>query len=112
MEEWILYMLEGVEQTANETVELVESIYALMNKTKNEIREKLPKIYSKDLVEVLFIHPYTKIDFLISHLGVHRDTASKYLNELEKLGIVKNIKIGRSKFFVHKELFDVLKKGI
>jgi Fic family protein len=112
MEEWILYMLDGVEQTSNETIELIESIYALMNKTKNEIRDKLPKIYSKDLVEVLFMHPYTKIDFLINHLGVHRDTASKYLNELEKLGIMQNIKIGRSKFFVHKELFDVLKKGI
>jgi len=111
-EEWILYMLEGIEQTANETVELVETIYALMNKTKHELREKLPKVYSKDLVEILFMHPYTKIDFLIHNLGVHRDTASKYLNELEKIGILKSIKIGRSKYFVHIELFDILRKGI
>jgi Fic family protein len=111
-EEWILYMLEGVEQTANETVQLVEAIYALMNKTKHELREKLPKMYSKDLVEILFMHPYTKIDFLVRGLGITRQTASKYLNELVELGIMNDIKIGKSKFFIHNELFEVLRKGI
>jgi Fic family protein len=105
-------MLEGVEQTANETVQLVEAIYALMNKTKHELREKLPKMYSKDLVEILFMHPYTKIDFLVRGLGITRQTASKYLNELVELGIMNDIKIGKSKFFIHNELFEVLRKGI
>jgi len=112
MEEWILYMLDGVEQTALGTTELVQDIHALMDKTKEEIRDKLPKIYSKDLVEVLFMHPYTKIDFLVEWLGITRQTASKYLNELEKIGLLKNIQIKNSKFFVHNELFDRLRIGV
>jgi Fic family protein len=111
-EEWILYMLDGVEQTSLETVELINGINALMITTQEKISTELPKIYSKDLVEVLFMHPYTKIEFLMDRLNLHRDTASKYLRELEKIDILKSIKIGRSKFFVNIELFDMLKKGI
>ena len=112
MEEWILYILDGIEKTSLETVDLIENINELMAKTTDDIKEKLPKIYSKDLVEILFMHPYTKIEFLISMLGLHRDTASKYLNELEKSGILKAIKIGRSKYFINLELFNMLKKGV
>ena len=111
-EAWILYMLDGIEQTSLETIDLINNIYTLMHKTKTEIREKLPKIYSKDLVEILFMHPYTKIDFLVAGLGIARQTASIYLNELETHGIMEGIKIGRSKYFVNKELFDMLRKGI
>ena len=105
-------MLDGVEQTSLETIELINGINTLMDKTKNEVREKLPKIYSKDLIEILFMHPYTKIDFLINTLNLHRDTASKYLRELENIGILKSIKMGRSKYFINVALFDMLKKGI
>ncbi|MDA3909064.1 MAG: Fic family protein, partial [Sulfurimonas sp.] len=59
LEEWILYMLDGVEQTSIETIELVENIYTLMEETTQILKDKLPKIYSKDLVEILFMHPYT-----------------------------------------------------
>jgi len=111
-EEWILYMLNGLEQTSLETIELVDGIHRLMGAVKDEIKEKLPKIYSKDLVEILFMHPYTKIEFLVDDLDITRKTASKYLNELEKIGILQNIQIKNSKFFVNKELFDMLKKGI
>lgn len=111
-EEWILYMLEAVEQTSLETIELINNISDLMIKTQDTISGKLPKIYSKDLVEILFMHPYTKIEFLIDKLNLHRDTASKYLKELETIGILKPIKIGRSKYFINLELFDMLKKGI
>ena len=111
-EEWILYMLDGVEQTALETVELINGIHRLMGEIKEVIKEKLPKIYSKDLVEILFMHPYTKIEFLMSGMDIHRDTASKYLRELESIDILESIKIGRSKFFVNKQLFNILKKGI
>ncbi len=111
-EEWIHYMLDGVEQTSLETIELINGIYALMHETKKEIKEKLPKIYSKDLVEILFMHPYTKIDFLVEGLGIARQTASIYLNELEKNGIMEGVKIGRSKYFINVRLFNMLKKGI
>jgi len=111
-EEWVLYMLDGVEKTSLSTIELINDIYELMDKTQTTIKEKLPKIYSKDLVEILFVHPYTKIEFLVDGLGVTRKTASKYLSELEQIGIVKNIQIKNSKFFINEELFNMLKKGL
>ncbi len=111
-EEWVLYMLDGIEQTSLSTIELIENINLLIQKTQAVIKEKLPKIYSKDLVEILFIHPYTKIEFLVDGLGITRKTASKYLNELEQISIVKNIQIKNSKFFINEELFNMLKKGL
>ncbi len=111
-EEWIMYMLDGVEQTSLETIELIQDISSMMDKTKEIIKEKLPKLYSKDLIEILFNHPYTKIDFLVNGLGLHRETASKYLKEIESIGILKSIKIGRGKYFINVELFDRLRKGI
>jgi len=112
LEEWILYMLDGVEQTALETIELVESIYGLMQETASILKEKLPKIYSKDLIEILFMHPYTKIDFLVTRLSITRKTASSYLKQIEDLELLDSIKIGRSKYFINKELFKLLHKGI
>ncbi len=112
--EWnalILYMLDGVEQTAKETSLLIENIQKLMIDTKQQIKEKLPKIYSKDLIEILFSHPYTKIDFLVNGLDITRQTASKYLKELETIDIVESIQIKNSKFFVNRELFAMLRKG-
>ena len=111
-EEWILYMLDGVEKTSIETMHLVNDISLMMKKTKYTIREKLPKIYSKDLIEILFSHPYTKIEFLVEELNISRQTASKHLNELEKIGILESIKIKNSKFFINKELFARLREGI
>ncbi|MBL1243240.1 MAG: Fic family protein [Sulfurimonas sp.] len=112
LEEWILYMLDGVEQTALETIELVESIYGLMQETASILKERLPKIYSKDLIEILFMHPYTKIDFLVTRLSITRKTASSYLKQIEDLELLGSIKIGRSKYFINKELFKLLHKGI
>ena len=112
MEEWILYMLDGVEQTSMATVGLIQDIHKLMQETKWNIRENLPKIYSKDLVEILFMHPYTKIDFLVKGLGIYRDTAGRYLNKLSELGVVEEIKIKNSKFFINVKLFERLQKGL
>jgi len=111
-EEWILYMLDGVEKTSIETMHLINDISNMMKETKYTIRENLPKIYSKDLIEILFSHPYTKIDFLVEGLNITRKTASKYLSELESLGIVKELKIKNSKYFVNQQLFNRLRKGI
>ncbi|MBL0686198.1 MAG: Fic family protein, partial [Sulfurospirillum sp.] len=111
-EEWIMYMLDGVEQTALETIELIQDISTMMDNTKEVIKDKIPKVYSKDLIEILFNHPYTKIDFLVDGLGLHRETASKYLKEIEAIGVLKSIKIGRGKYFIHVELYNRLKKGI
>ena len=105
-------MLDGVEPISLDTIELIQDIATMMEDTNNSIQERLPKIYSKDLVEILFYHPYTKIDFLIDGLGLTRQTASKYLKELEVLGIVESIKIKNSTFYVNISLFNRLKKGI
>ena len=78
-------------------------------KTAKKIQEKLPKLYSKDLIEILFVHPYTKIEFLTDKMNLHRDTASKYLKELEKIGVLESVKIGRNKFYINVKLYDLLK---
>ena len=111
-EEWILYMLEAVEQTSLETIELINNISNQMTKVQDKIFNKLPKMYSKDLVEILFMHPYTKIEFLVDRLHISRQTASKYLSELENIGILENIQIKNSKYFINVELFAMLKNGI
>ncbi len=111
-EEWILYMLDGVEQTSLATIELVDAVHNLMSETKEKLKNELPKIYSKDLVEILFMHPYTKIDFLVEGLGIYRDTAARYLNKLEALGIVEGVKIKNSKYFINVKLFERLQQGL
>lgn len=108
---WILYMLEGIRQTSQETIRTITMIEALIKETGETIQKSAPKIYSKDLTEALFYHPYTKISFLEERLGVHRDTASGYLKTLEKLGIVVGIKMGKSIYYVNKALFALLKEG-
>jgi Fic family protein len=105
-------MLEAVEETSLETIELINNISELMIKTQDKISKELPKIYSKDLLEILFMHPYTKIDFLVDRLNITRKTASKYLSELENMAILKNIQIKNSKYFINIELFNLLRKGI
>jgi Fic family protein len=108
---FVMYILNSVEQTSIETIKLIEDIKTLMDETKTKIETELPKIYSKDLLEIIFSYPYTKIDFLVDRLGVHRDTASKHLKALEKIGVLNSTKLGKSKFFVNMELFNMLKKG-
>ena len=110
-EEWIIYMLEGIEQTATKQVQLINDIKELMDNTKEKLKSELPKIYSKDLLEVLFIHPYTKIDMLVDNLELHRDTASKHLKAMEKIGILNSVQIKNTRFYVNVKLFELLQKG-
>ena len=111
-EEWIMYMLDGVEVTSLETIELINNIKELIDETKYKIKELLPRLYSKDLVEVIFMHPYTKIDFMVENLGITRQTASRQLKEIEKIGILEIIQIKNSKYFINIELYAMLQKGI
>lgn len=109
LNEWILFMLKGIEEISKETIQTIKNIENLMNKTKNIILENKPKIYSKDLLETLFYHPYTKRAFLEEQLGISRPTATNYLKELEKIGILESQKIGKDIFYVHIELFNLFK---
>ncbi|WP_457745151.1 Fic family protein [Sulfurimonas sp.] len=108
-EEWILYILEGIKQIAIESIEKIKDIRGLIQETKVELRDKLPKLYSKDLLEILFKHPYTKIGFLVDELGVTRKTASLHLKAIKEVGILESEKIGRDVYFINKKLFNVLK---
>lgn len=95
-EEWVLYILDGVEQTSLQTIKIIEGIKNLMLKHKKKIRENT-KFYSQDLINNLFKHPYTKIDFIMTDLDVSRLTATKYLDELDQIGSVQKVKLGRDK---------------
>lgn len=106
-EEWVLYILAGIEQTSFQTIQLIEGIKNLMLKHKKTIRDKT-KFYSQDLINNLFKHPYTKIDFIVTDLDVTRLTATKYLDELEQIGIVKKLKLGRDNYYINTDLFNLL----
>jgi Fic family protein len=107
--EWVMYMLEGIEITAINSVKLINQINFLMFKVKEKLSRELPKIYSKDLLESLFIQPYIKTGFLVEELGVTRKTAASYLRDIEKIGILESMKVGRNVYFINKELFALLK---
>jgi Fic family protein len=105
-EEWILYMLDGVEKASIETITIIQEIRQLMMNYKHRIRENY-KFYSQDLLNNLFCHPYTKIEFIQRDLDVTRKTAAKYLDELVVGGFLQKEKIGVNHFFINKPLFDL-----
>jgi len=107
-EAWVLYMLRAVEQTSRETLAKVHGIRAHMQATKQRLRGELPKIYSQDLLNNLFRHPYTKIEYIERDLGVSRPTATKYLTALATQGVLRKIKSGRTNFYVNESLFKLL----
>ena len=109
-EQWLLYMLRGVEETARETLERVEGIRGLMTEVKRRLRGELPKLYSQDLLNNLFRHPYTKIEFVERDLSVSRPTATSYLEALYRVGLVKKIKVGRSNFYLNEPLLQLLSR--
>lgn len=107
-EEWILYMLTGVEQTAKESIEMISNMKTLMQRYKEELRNKLPKIYSQNLLNNLFKYPYTKIEFIERDLGVSNRTAIRYLEMLIEKKLLKKQKIGRNNFYLNEPLFKLL----
>jgi Fic family protein len=107
-EEWIVWMLNGVEITAKETIVVVNKVKLLMDDYKMRIREKF-SFYSHDLINCLFMHPYTKNDFLEKKLNVHRHTAGSYLKQLNEAGFLNKLKIGRSNYYINVELLNILK---
>jgi len=106
-EAWILYMLEGVERTSRQTIWIIQQIKEIMMAYKHRIRAELPKIYSQDLLNNLFRHPYTKIGSVQHDLGVSRLTAAKYLEQLTDKGFVEKHKIGRYNYYVNRPLMDI-----
>lgn len=110
-EQWVLYILKGIETTAKETIELVNGISQLMKEYKPILRATLKKAYSHDLLNSLFYYPYTKIEHLERHLNVSRPTASKYLSTIERTGLLKKQKIWRQNYYINTRLVELLARG-
>lgn len=110
-EQYILFILEAVEQTSQETLKIIQSIKELIEETTKYCRERLPKTtYSKELIESLFIQPYTKIEYLANTGIAERRTASKYLKQLEDIGVLDSVQIWKEKIYINKNLLELLKK--
>lgn len=109
-EEWILYILKGIEETAIEALGLVKRINAEVEIMRAEIKEKLPKIYSKELIDLLLYEFYTKINYVEKGLSVTRKTAVSYLNSFEEEGFLTSEKIGKERIYQNKRLYDLVKQ--
>ena len=108
-EDWVLYMLNAVETTAQQTISTVNAIKAALFNYKHRIRAGY-KFYSQDLINNLFTHPYTKIEFVQRDLQISRMTATKYLEELVAGGFVSKHKGGRSNYYINIALNQILLK--
>ncbi len=106
-EDWILFMIRGIEETSRETIELIQKIKALMLTYKHQLRDNY-KFYSQDLLNNLFKHPYTKIEFVVKDLGVSRLTAANYLNKLADDKLLKKEKLGTGNYYINEKLFELL----
>ena len=106
-EDWVLYMLEAVEQTAGQTINTIHAIKEALFDYKHRIRDGY-KFYSQDLINNLFMHPYTKIELVERDIGVSRLTATKYLDALATGGFVSKHKLGRSNYYINLALNRIL----
>jgi len=109
-EEWILFMLNAVEETSKQTILMVKAIRTALQDYKQFIRSKY-KFYSQDLINNLFSHPYTKIEFIMQDLKVSRHTATKYLDALCDDGLLKKQKIIRTNYYINNALYGILTKA-
>ena len=110
-EPWVLFMLEAVEQTASHTGKKIIGIRALLDETLKLAKEKLPsRVYSKELIELLFHQPYTNGQFLVDAGIAERQTAAEYLKELERTGILKAQKMGRENLYLNVKLYSLLSR--
>ncbi|TAK38914.1 MAG: Fic family protein [Lysobacteraceae bacterium] len=108
-EEWVLYMLGAVASTARETIDTTLAIKDLLQRTKQRVRENY-KFYSQDLINNLFNHPYTRVEFAQRELGVSRVTATKYLDTLAGDGVLDKVRVGRNNYYVNRPLFALLSR--
>jgi Fic family protein len=109
-EEWIIFMLKAVETTSRDTIIRITNIKNLLDSMIEKVQQKAPKVYRKELVELLFEQPYSKIEFVVNKLGVERKAASRYLKELTEIDIVVPQKVGRETLYINKDLIGILRQ--
>lgn len=109
-EPWVLFMLKAVEETSRWTTEKIAAIRGLSDHTTEFVRRKLPKIYSRELVDVIFEQPYCRISDLVEKGVVHRQAGSRYLKQLVALGVLSEISAGKERLFIHPKLMRLLSR--
>ena len=109
-EPWVMYMLKGVEETAHWTTQKIAAICSLQDDTVDYVKLSLPKIYSYELVDQIFMSPYCRIQNLIDSGVAKRETSSKYLKELVRIGVLREIPFGRELLYLHPKLVQLLSK--
>lgn len=108
-ESWILFMMEAVKVTSEQTMSRIEAIQNLLEETLKEAKSVLPdRVYSKELIELLFEQPYCKVKFLVERDLAKRQTAAEYLKELESAGFLKSKQVGREVLYLNTRLYDLL----
>lgn len=106
-EQWILFMLKGVEVTAEETIRLIKGISHLMAEYKSVLRPLFGRQYKHELLNNLFYHPYTKIEFIQQDLLIQRKTATKYLDMIVETGLLKKVKIKHTNYYMNVRLIEL-----
>ncbi len=107
-DEWVTYVLKGIEETARDSISLITDIRTLMGDYKRRIRHEHSAMYSQDLINNIFRQPYTRIDLLAQDLQIHINTARGYMNTLVVDGYLSKHKIGRTVYYVNDRLFALL----
>lgn len=106
-EAWILFMLEALEFTAKQTILTIKAIKELIDEYKKLLKTKLPKIYSHELINNIFSHPYTKVEYLMNDTGISRITASKYLKSLVEIGLLEVRKHKNTNYYINTKLLNL-----
>ena len=108
-EPWVLYMLESVADTARWTTATIHAMRELLRETTTYVQRKAPAVYTRELVELIFIQPYCRIANVVEAGLAKRQTASEYLKQLRDIGVLTEVKVGREKLFIHPNLMTLLK---
>lgn len=106
-EAWIVFMLKGVEETSANTIELVKGISQLMAEYKIILRPLFDKAYKHELINNLFFHPYTKIEYMQNDMMVQRKTAAKYLDKIVETGLLEKVRKGRENYYINVKLYNL-----
>ena len=107
-EDWICYMLAAVTNTARWTTEKIAAIRDLLDETAEKIKRDAPRIYSRELAEIIFVQPYSRIGNLVDARIAQRQSASQYLKVLCEIGVLEERKSGREKLFINPALLNML----
>ncbi len=107
-EAWILFILQGVESTARWTMAKIEAIRHLASHTANYVRQNRPKIYTRELVDLIFELPYCRIQNIVDAKIAERQAASRYLKQLAEIGVLQEMTVGREKLFLHPKFMRLL----